>query len=215
MTCGSDLAAAVSPFERRQGIERKRQVTKFEVPKKTPRKESWLLIEDDMRVPFSCSGLNVSKAARDQKKKEVARNQGVKKIQEKKEIWFIEDDKRDPWSCIVNGSIGERWTRWRDLEKKQCQRGCHLGPTSLGGADLRWLGRRTRDFEMHHVPGHHTPRFGRFRRARWPQKREKKKFWHAPRRDQNRRPWYTSNHGATSTSSAMATFLVVIDTNKE
>jgi hypothetical protein len=26
---------------------------------------------------------------------------------------------------------------------------------------------------------------------------------------QNRRPWYTSNHGATSTSSAMATFLVV------
>jgi hypothetical protein len=26
----------------------------------------------------------------------------------------------------------------------------------------------------------------------------------------NRRPWYTSNHGATSTSSAMATFLVVI-----
>jgi hypothetical protein len=32
-----------------------------------------------MRVPFSSSGLNVSKAARDQKKKEVARNQGVKK----------------------------------------------------------------------------------------------------------------------------------------
>ncbi|KAK1660291.1 hypothetical protein QYE76_048450 [Lolium multiflorum] len=29
---------------------------------------------------------------------------------------------------------------------------------------------------MHHVPGHHTPRFGRFRRARWPQKREKKSF---------------------------------------
>ena len=79
MTCGSHLAAAVSPFERRQGIERKRQVTKFEVPKKTPRKESWLHIEDDMRVPFSSSGLNVSKAARDQKKKEVARNQGVKK----------------------------------------------------------------------------------------------------------------------------------------
>ena len=39
-----------------------------------------------MRVPFSSSGLNVSKAARDQKKKEVARNQGVKKIQEKKDF---------------------------------------------------------------------------------------------------------------------------------
>jgi hypothetical protein len=37
-----------------------------------------LYIEDDMRDPFSSSGLNVSKAARDQKKKEVARNQGVK-----------------------------------------------------------------------------------------------------------------------------------------
>jgi hypothetical protein len=35
-----------------------------------------LYIEDDMRVPFCSSGLNVSKAARDQKKKEVARNQG-------------------------------------------------------------------------------------------------------------------------------------------
>ena len=32
-----------------------------------------------MRVPISSSGLNVSKAARDQKKKEVARNQRVKK----------------------------------------------------------------------------------------------------------------------------------------
>ena len=49
-----------------------------------------------MRVPFCSSGLNVSKAARDQKKKEVARNQGVKKIQEKKEFSFIEDDMRDP-----------------------------------------------------------------------------------------------------------------------
>ncbi len=39
-----------------------------------------------MRVPFCSSGLNVSKAARDQKKKEVARNQGVKKIQEKKDF---------------------------------------------------------------------------------------------------------------------------------
>jgi hypothetical protein len=33
MTCGSHLAAAVSPFERRQGIERKRQVKKYEEPK--------------------------------------------------------------------------------------------------------------------------------------------------------------------------------------
>ena len=32
-----------------------------------------------MRVPFCSSGLNVSKAAQDQKKNEVARNQGVKK----------------------------------------------------------------------------------------------------------------------------------------
>jgi hypothetical protein len=62
---------------------------------------------------------------------------------------------------------------------------------------------------MHHVPGHHTRRFGRFRRARWPQKREKKSFDMHHGGTQNRRPWYTSNHGATSTSSAMATFLVV------
>jgi hypothetical protein len=39
-----------------------------------------------MRDPFSSSGLNVSKAAWDQKKNEVARNPGVKKIQEK--IYF-------------------------------------------------------------------------------------------------------------------------------
>ena len=39
-----------------------------------------------MRVPFCSSGLNVSKAAQDQKKNEVARNQGVKKIQEKKDF---------------------------------------------------------------------------------------------------------------------------------
>jgi hypothetical protein len=39
-----------------------------------------------MQVPFCSSGLNVSKAAQDQKKNEVARNQGVKKIQEKKDF---------------------------------------------------------------------------------------------------------------------------------
>ena len=50
--------------------------------KGNPRKETLLYKEDDMRVPFCSSGLNVSKAARDQKKKEVARNQRVKKIQE-------------------------------------------------------------------------------------------------------------------------------------
>jgi hypothetical protein len=33
MTCGSHLAAAVSPFERLHGIERKRQVTKYQEPK--------------------------------------------------------------------------------------------------------------------------------------------------------------------------------------
>jgi hypothetical protein len=37
-----------------------------------------------MWVPFCSSGLNVSKAAQDQKKNEVARNQGVKKIQEER-----------------------------------------------------------------------------------------------------------------------------------
>jgi hypothetical protein len=58
MTCGSHLAAAVSTFERRQGIERKRQVTKYEVPKIIKEKKVF----------------NVSKAAGDQKKKEVARN---------------------------------------------------------------------------------------------------------------------------------------------
>ena len=58
-------------------------------------------------------------------------------------------------------------------------------------------------------PGHHTRRFGRFRRARWPQKREKKSFHMHNGHTKNRRPWDTSNHGATSTSSAMATFLVV------
>ena len=39
-----------------------------------------------MRVPFSSSGLNVSKAAQDQKKNEVARNQGVKKFQKKNDF---------------------------------------------------------------------------------------------------------------------------------
>jgi hypothetical protein len=33
MTCGSHEPAAVSLFERQQGIERKSQVTKYEVPK--------------------------------------------------------------------------------------------------------------------------------------------------------------------------------------
>src|SRR5215213_8799818 len=52
--------------------------------KNNPRKEILLYVEDDMRVPFCSSGLNVSKAAQDQKKNEVARNQGVKKIQEER-----------------------------------------------------------------------------------------------------------------------------------
>jgi hypothetical protein len=39
-----------------------------------------------MRVPFCSSGLNVSKAAQDQKKNEVARNQGVKKIQKQNDF---------------------------------------------------------------------------------------------------------------------------------
>jgi hypothetical protein len=44
-----------------------------------------LYIEDDMRVPFCSSGLNVSKAAQDQKKNEAAafstipRRQGIKR----------------------------------------------------------------------------------------------------------------------------------------
>ena len=84
MTCGSQLAAAVSPFERLHGIERKRQVTKYQEPKIIQEKEILLYVEDDMRVPFCSSGLNVSKAAQDQKKNEVARNQGVKKIQEER-----------------------------------------------------------------------------------------------------------------------------------
>jgi hypothetical protein len=50
-----------------------------------------------MRVPFCSSGLNVSKAAQDQKKNEVARNQGVKKSKKRKisiglhlDIWAFE-----------------------------------------------------------------------------------------------------------------------------
>jgi hypothetical protein len=39
-------------------------------------------IEDDMRVPWASSLLNVSKAAGDQKKKEIAKNQRVKKNKE-------------------------------------------------------------------------------------------------------------------------------------
>jgi hypothetical protein len=120
--------AAYSTFQRRHEIGRKRQVTKYQVPKiiqemklivhrgwhagpilqqrfqrfkcglrskekessqklggkKTPKKESWLYIEDDMRVPWVSSLLNVSKAAGDQKKKEIAKNQRWKKNQEKK-----------------------------------------------------------------------------------------------------------------------------------
>ena len=40
-----------------------------------------------MRIPFCSSGLNVSKAAQNQKKNEVARNQGVKKSKKKDFNW--------------------------------------------------------------------------------------------------------------------------------
>jgi hypothetical protein len=78
LTCGSHEPAGSLTFQRRHEIERKRQVPKYQEPKIIQEK-TLLYIEDDMRDPFSSSGLNVSKAARDQKKKEVARNQGVKK----------------------------------------------------------------------------------------------------------------------------------------
>ena len=84
MTCGSHEPAASSTFQRRHEIKRKRQVTKYQVPKIIQEKKLLLYIEDDMRVPFCSSGLNVSKAAGDQKEKEIAKNHRVKKIQEKK-----------------------------------------------------------------------------------------------------------------------------------
>jgi hypothetical protein len=62
MTCGTHEPAAYSTFQRRHEIERKRQVTKYQEPKIIQEK-TLLYIEDDMRVPFSSSGLNVSNAA--------------------------------------------------------------------------------------------------------------------------------------------------------
>ena len=84
MACGTHEPAASSMFQRRHEIERKRQVTKYQEPKIIQEKKLLLYIEDDMRVPFCSSGLNVSKAAQDQKKMEVARNQGVKKSKKRK-----------------------------------------------------------------------------------------------------------------------------------
>jgi hypothetical protein len=57
------------------------------------------------------------------------------------------------------------------------------GAIEIGGVDLHWLGWRTREFIMHHIPGHHTWRFPHLRRARWSQKWEKK-FWYALQREQ-------------------------------
>jgi hypothetical protein len=75
MTCGSHFSAVVLTFPRGTGSKEKGS-DQISGAKNNPRKETLLYIEDDMRVPFCSSGLNVSKAARDQKKKEVARNQG-------------------------------------------------------------------------------------------------------------------------------------------
>jgi hypothetical protein len=63
MTCGTHEPAAYSTFQRRHEIERKRQVTKYQETKIIQEKKTLLYIEDDMRVPFSSSGLNVSNAA--------------------------------------------------------------------------------------------------------------------------------------------------------
>ena len=105
MTCGSHLAAAVSPFERRQGIERKRQVTKYEVPKKIEEKKVLLYIEDDMRVPWASRFFNVSNVSWDRKKKASDQISGAKN-NSRKETWlYIEDDMRVPWvSSLLNVS---------------------------------------------------------------------------------------------------------------
>jgi hypothetical protein len=51
----------------------KRQVAKYQEPKIILKK--LLYIEDDMRVPFFSSGLNVSKGTQNQKKKPKTRGQ--------------------------------------------------------------------------------------------------------------------------------------------
>src|SRR5215218_10002401 len=71
-------------FKRGMRSKEKKASDQISGAKNNPRKESLLYVEDDMRVPFCSSGINVSKAAQDQKKNEVARNQGVKKIQEER-----------------------------------------------------------------------------------------------------------------------------------
>src|SRR5215218_1209115 len=71
-------------FKRGMRSKEKKASDQISRAKNNPRKETLLYVEDDMRVPFCSSGLNVSKAAQDQKKNEVARNQGVKKIQEER-----------------------------------------------------------------------------------------------------------------------------------
>ena len=84
LTCGTDLPAASSTLTRRQGIERKSQVAKYQVPKIIQENKNLLYIEDDIWVPFCRSGLNVSKAARDRKKMSSRQKSGGKKNPKKK-----------------------------------------------------------------------------------------------------------------------------------
>jgi hypothetical protein len=56
------------------------------VPKITPKNQPLFYIEDDMRAPFSSSGLNVSEAARDQNKKVSYQISGAKNNSKKRNL---------------------------------------------------------------------------------------------------------------------------------
>ena len=96
MTYGTDLPAASSTFQRRHGIERKRQVAEYQVPKIIQEKKLLLYIEDDIWVPFSRAVSTFRRRHGNERKNKQPKIRGSEKIQEKKHLSFREDDMRDP-----------------------------------------------------------------------------------------------------------------------
>ena len=141
------------------------------------------------------------------RKKEVARNQGVKKNPRIERILVHRGWHAGPMILhrkrLDRRTLNEMARSRKKTMPERLPSGPYI-PRRCGFALTRPANPRFRD-----APRPGPPYASRFRRARWPQKTRKKRFDMHNGHTQNRRPWYTSNHDATSTSSAMATFLVV------
>ena len=128
MTCGTHKPAAFSTFQMQHEIERKRQVTKYQVPK-IIQKKLLLYIADDMRVPFCSSGLNVSKLTWDRKKKcKWPKYQEPKIIHEKKLLLYIEDDMSAPFcnsGLIISKAARDQ--KKKEVAKKSKKRKISIG----------------------------------------------------------------------------------------